>query len=73
MTAFCNLYPKVPKMAQFLTIQSVAERYQTSKHSVYRWIRDDRNFPSPIRLPAGSPRWAIADLEEWEAQQKSAA
>tara|TARA_R110000772_G_scaffold22737_3_gene61295 strand:+ start:6207 stop:6389 length:183 start_codon:yes stop_codon:yes gene_type:complete len=60
-------------MAQFLTIQSVAERYETSRDSIYRWMRDQRDFPSPIRLPAGSPRWALADLEKWETSLKSAA
>lgn len=57
-------------MAQFLTIQRVAERYDTSKHSIYRWMRDGGDFPPPVRMPSGVMRWSEADLEAWESERK---
>lgn len=65
-------FPKSPIrkpeiMAQFLPINGVAERYATSKHSIYRWLRDDRAFPRPIRLPSGILRWRIDDLAAWDS------
>jgi predicted DNA-binding transcriptional regulator AlpA len=57
---------KASIMGQFLTINGVAQRYATTKHSVYRWLRDDRDFPKPIRLPGKTLRWSAADLEAWE-------
>ncbi len=63
--------PKGRVMAQFLPINGVAERYATSKHSIYRWIRDQRGFPLPIVLPSGVKRWAVADLEAWEATNRA--
>lgn len=60
-------------MAQFLPIDGVAARYATSKHSIYRWIRDERDFPPPLRLPSGPLRWAVADLERWEESRRASA
>ena len=58
-------------MGQFLSIDGVAARYATSKHSIYRWIRDQREFPLPIVLPSGIKRWAVADLIEWESRNRA--
>ena len=63
--------PKGRIMAQFLPINGVAMRYATSKHSIYRWMRDQRDFPLPIVLPSGVKRWAVADLEAWEAMHRA--
>lgn len=60
-------------MGQFLPIDGVAARYSTSKHSIYRWIRDHREFPLPIVLPSGIKRWAVADLIEWESRNRASA
>ena len=53
-------------MAQYITVNRVAERYETSKHSVYRWMRDRRDFPLPIVLPSGLKRWSAAELDAWD-------
>lgn len=58
-------------MAQFLPINGVAERYATSKHSIYRWMRDERDFPLPVVLPSGVKRWAVSDLERWEQTRRA--
>lgn len=57
-------------MAQFLAINDVADRYATSKHSIYRWMREERDFPAPIRLPGKTLRWRTADLEAWESTRR---
>ena len=58
-------------MGQFLPIDGVAARYATSKHSIYRWIREQRGFPLPIVLPSGIKRWAVTDLIEWESRSRA--
>jgi predicted DNA-binding transcriptional regulator AlpA len=65
-----NIQLKAIAMGQFLTINGVAQRYATTKHSVYRWLRDDRDFPKPIRLPGKTLRWSPADLEAWESTRR---
>ena len=52
----------------FMTIKQVAARYATSKHSIYRWVRERRDFPKPYLLPSNIKRWKITDLEQWEQQ-----
>lgn len=54
-----------------LPINRVAERYGTTKHSVYRWMRDDLAFPVPLRLPSGLLRWSAADLDAWDVLRKA--
>lgn len=56
--------------AEYIPITRVADRFHTTKHAVYRWLRNDRSFPAPIRLPGGTLRWRIAELDAWEAMAK---
>ena len=60
-------------MATHLTIHDVAERYKTSKDTVYRWLRGDNSFPRPMRLPTGGTRWTVAQLDRWDAAETAVA
>ncbi|WP_223428857.1 helix-turn-helix transcriptional regulator [Tateyamaria pelophila] len=54
----------------FLTVDQVADRYNCSKFSIWRWVREGRQgFPSPISLSPGCTRWRLSDLERWEAER----
>lgn len=57
-------------MTEFLPITRVAERYATTKHSIYRWMREERDFPAPIRLPGKTLRWRLSEVEAWEATRR---
>jgi prophage regulatory protein len=57
---------------QYLSDKSVAERYDTSRNTIWRWVRENR-FPAPIKLSNGTSRWKLSDLQSWEAQQEAAA
>lgn len=52
---------------QFLTVDQVASRYNTSTDSIYRWKRDG-DFPKTVRLGKGTTRWRLSDLVDHEAQ-----
>ena len=58
-------------MAQYITIDSVASRYKTTKHSVYRWLRDQKDFPAPLVLPSGLKRWSVAELDAWDITHRA--
>ncbi len=49
----------------FLSIRSVARRYEVSPATIWRWVSRGQ-FPKPRKLAAGTTRWAIADLEAFE-------
>ncbi|MFW5910282.1 MAG: helix-turn-helix transcriptional regulator [Thiohalospira sp.] len=57
---------------RFLRDTEVAERLGISRTSVWRWVKEG-NLPSPVPLGPGTRRWALADLEHWEAQQTTKA
>jgi len=44
----------------------VLERYQTSDSSLARWVKANK-FPAPKRIGAGSDRWDINELDEYDA------
>ena len=58
-------------MATYLSDKKVSERYDVSRATVWRWVRDG-SFPEPIKLTAGCTRWKESDLEEWESSKGAA-
>lgn len=53
---------------QYLTDKQVAERYQISRPSVWRWARDGL-LPPPERLGPNTQRWRVATLEAHDEQR----
>ena len=50
----------------FLTGPQVAQRYQKSHVTIWRWTRDpDLGFPKPIQINRHN-FWRLAELQEWE-------
>jgi len=49
----------------YLTVQQVAARLGISKATIWRW-KAAGTFPAAFKLSAGSTRWRLADIEEWE-------
>ena len=54
----------------YLTDKNCASRYDTSRATWWRWVREG-HAPKPVKLSAGSTRWKVADLLEWEAKQEA--
>ncbi len=55
-------------MKNFLTDKDIAERYQVSRCSPWRWAKNG-TFPKPIRLSPGVSRWELRQVEEHEQKQ----
>ena len=51
---------------QFLNVEQVARRYNTSIASIWRW-KSEGHFPAPVRVGKGCTRWRLSDLEAYEA------
>lgn len=56
----------VPPARTYLTVKEVADRFNVSTASIYRWIRE-RDFPRPLKIGAGTVRWRLSDIEEYES------
>lgn len=50
---------------RFMTAKQVGRRYACSDRTIYRWA-DLGKMPPPVKI-AGSVRWSIAELDQWEA------
>lgn len=57
-----------PNNNLFLSAREVAERYDVSLATIWRWPDSLPNFPKPVRLSPGCTRWRLSELERFEAQ-----
>lgn len=57
---------------QYKSDKYLAERYDTSRATIWRWVREGK-FPAPVKIGPNCTRWKLADIEKWEAEQEGAA
>ena len=48
--------------------QNLAERYNVSRQTVWRWHRENPEFPRAISLSPGCTRWKLSEIEAWESR-----
>ena len=60
-------------MVQFLRVNAVAYRYDTTASTIWRWSREARfahlNFPKPVKLGPGTTAWKSAELDTFDAER----
>lgn len=56
----------------YLTDNQVAGRYGIKRGSVWRWTKENEDFPKPVRFTKGCVRWSISELESYERKQAEA-
>jgi prophage regulatory protein len=57
----------------FLSDAQLAERYAVSRASIWRWHRDQPDFPRTVSLSTGCTRWRLSEIEIWEKTRFEAA
>lgn len=53
---------------QYLSDHEVAERFSTSRATVWRWVQRNPSFPRPVKISAGTTRWRLSDLVRFETE-----
>lgn len=53
----------------YLSDKSVADRYDTTRSTVWRWTKEGK-LPRPVKVTNGTTRWKLRDLEAWEAKRE---
>jgi predicted DNA-binding transcriptional regulator AlpA len=56
-----------PTLQTYLAVKSMANRYQSSVPTIWRWSREG-TIPKPIKI-GGSTRWKLSEIEAWEAMK----
>ncbi len=56
----------------YLSDRQVAARFNLHHLTIRRWVRENPNFPKPIKLSAGCARWKLSEIETWEKAQAEA-
>jgi len=63
-------------MKAFLTPDELAERWATSRSTIYRKLKEGDDMPSYMKLntgPRARIRFRITEIEKWEQRHSSAA
>lgn len=55
----------------YYTDKDLAEKFQVSRHSIWRWVREE-DFPKPIKLGPQAVRWRAEDVQAWEDAKATA-
>ncbi len=60
-------------VTQFLRVNAVAHRYDTTASTIWRWSREARfahlNFPKPIKFGPNTTVWAVNELDAYDAER----
>ena len=54
-----------------MTQKELAGQVGVSRQTIWRWHREDPDFPRAISLSPGCTRWALAAIEAWEIAKAS--
>lgn len=55
-----------PPTTLFLTDRQVAQRNSVSRPTIWRWVKEIKGFPHPIKIAEGTTRWHLEDLKVYE-------
>ena len=53
----------------YLSDQDLARRWGVARPTIWRWHREQAEFPRCVKLAPGCSRWKLSEIEEWEAHQ----
>lgn len=56
----------------FISDTQLAARFDVSRNTIWRWAREQADFPKPVKLTPGCTRWREADIDRWVAAQTEA-
>ena len=63
-------------VTQFLRVNAVAHRYDTTASTIWRWSREARfahlNFPKPVKIGPNTTVWDEDELDRYSAERKAA-
>jgi prophage regulatory protein len=57
---------------QYMTDLQLAERYQISRATVWRWTKNGL-LPPPVQLSGGTTRWSKDQIERRDAERQQSA
>ena len=57
-------------MNTYLTDRQVAERYEISRPTVWRWVSIG-HMPPPEAIGPNTKRWRVATLADWDEQRET--
>lgn len=56
-----------PENERYLTDRQVGERFNVSRKTIWKWVKQRDDFPAPLSLSPGATRWRLSDLLRFEA------
>ena len=54
----------------YVTDKDLSERYKVGRATIWRWLKDNLDFPKPVKLSPGCTRWKMSEIEKWESKKQ---
>lgn len=58
---------------QYVSDKDLADRYSVNRLTIWRWHREQPNFPRVVKLTPGCSRWRLDEIEAWESTRTAEA
>jgi len=55
----------------YLSDTALGERFSVTRQTVWRWHREQSDFPRAVTLSRGCTRWRLSEIEGWENRRSS--
>lgn len=55
----------------YLSDTKLGERFSVTRQTVWRWHREQSDFPRAITLSRGCTRWRLSEIEAWENRRST--
>ena len=56
----------------YLSDKQVAKHYGVSRATIWRWTKEDNDFPQPVLVGTGTTRWRRTDIEFYDQHRPPA-
>ncbi|WMS43444.1 AlpA family phage regulatory protein [Acuticoccus sp. MNP-M23] len=57
---------------QYASDKNLAARWGVTRQTVWRWHREQAEFPRAVTLSPGCTRWKLSEIEAWELAKAAA-
>ena len=52
-------------MDQYLRATALAQQLNVHRSTLWRWAKDSRDFPKPLKITEGVTLWSVAEVQAW--------
>lgn len=60
------------KAKEYIRVKQLAPKLAVSEPTIWRWLKQNPDFPKPLRLSNRVTAWKISEIESWAEAKRGA-